>query len=94
MNINSVNWNLTKVEMFDHLFYKKFFTPSMTFHNFQTMTSLNKLKPLADLNSKDIEGQNEYIVAFNETTTRSIIVKQPLCENIGVQEQDLDEGET
>ena len=50
MNINSVNWNLTKVEMFDHLFYKKFFTPSMTFHTFQTMTSLNKLKPLADLN--------------------------------------------
>ena len=84
MNINSVNWNLTKVEIFDKLFYKKFFTPSMTFHNFYTMSSLNKLKPLANLNSKDVDGQNEYIVAFNGTTTRSIIVKQPLCENIGV----------
>jgi hypothetical protein len=25
MNVNSVNWNLTKVEVFDHLYYKKFF---------------------------------------------------------------------
>jgi len=44
MNVNSINWSLTKVEMFDHLFYNKFFSPGMTFDQFQMMSVLNKLE--------------------------------------------------
>jgi hypothetical protein len=75
MNINSINWNLTKVEMFDHLFYRKFFLPGMSYNEYQMMSVLNKLSCLKVLNINDKSEQNDYILAFNGTTTRVILVK-------------------
>jgi len=35
--------------------------------------------------------QNEYILAFNGTTTKAIFVKQPLFENTALEEEDVTE---
>lgn len=51
---------------------------------------MNKLKCFQKLNMNDQEGQNDYIIAFNGTTTRAIIVKQPFYDNIDLDEDEID----
>ena len=43
LNPNSCNWILTKICMFEDLYYKKFLQPAMTYQNFHLTTTFNKM---------------------------------------------------
>ena len=45
----SCNWTLAKVTMFDNLFYKKFFSPAMTYEDFYMTTALNRLPAIQNI---------------------------------------------
>jgi len=74
LNPNSCNWTTVKVTMFDSLYYKKFFKPSMTFSDFHTTSTLNSLDAFKALGLESGQ-KHEFIFAYNGTVTKVFVVK-------------------
>lgn len=79
LNPNSGNWSVQKITMFDTNISKKFLDPAMKFDDYHMTTSLNKLKCFQEIGLDDSRPM-EFLFAYNGTSTRSIIVKQPLIK--------------
>lgn len=65
--------------MFDTLFFKKFLIPAMTYEDFYLMSDLDKLRSYENL--KIDNNHSDYQCAFNGTSTKCVIIKQPTVLN-------------
>jgi len=80
LNPNSCNWTLRKITMLDNLKFRRFLQPAMTFEDFYDTTSLNGIECLGSIAEKNAK-QNEVLYAFNGTTLKCLVVKQPVIRN-------------
>ena len=76
LNPISCNWTLIKVSMFNNLFYRRFLQPAMTYQDFFVTSSLNGIDCFRDIDLEDLN-QVEFMFSFNQSSTKSILVKQP-----------------
>jgi len=77
INPTSTNWTLTKITVFDNLYFKRFLKPAMTYDDFFVTTSLNGIRCLKQIGFDNFK-QREFLFAFNKSSTKGVIVKQPL----------------
>lgn len=74
MNTLESNWTLTKVSILDNLILNTFLKPAITYEDFYMTQSLANIKCFKKLMRK--ENKCEYILQFNGTITKSMLVQQ------------------
>ena len=74
MNTLESNWTLTKVSILDNLILNTFLKPAITYEDFYMTQSLADIKCFKKLMRK--ENKCEYILQFNGTITKLMLVQQ------------------
>mmetsp|Transcript_26612 Transcript_26612/g.40618 ORF Transcript_26612/g.40618 Transcript_26612/m.40618 type:complete len:121 (+) Transcript_26612:366-728(+) len=82
LNPNSVNWTLTKITMLDNQFPKQFLQPAMTFDDYFEASSMFSLDGFKSF-GPDFKRQSKFLLAYNSTSTKTIIISQPRIEEKG-----------
>ena len=73
-NPNECNWTLIKVSILDNLVLNSFLEPAMTYEDFYMTQCLKDIQSFKQLTKAD--KQKEYLIAFNGTATKLMLVKQ------------------